>query len=53
MYLISVSPDDVVSSEYADRLKGLAESHIITKYTMQVILIQKPDPIHTILANKI
>lgn len=39
----------MVPSQDADGLQGLAQAHVVTQDTMQLVLIQEGQPVHSIL----
>lgn len=45
-------PEVVVSSKNADGLKGFTQAHVITQDSMQLVLIQEGQPVHSILAQR-
>lgn len=42
-------PEEVVSCQDADGLKGLPKTHVITQYAMQLVLVEEGEPVHSIL----
>ena len=47
--LVFLLPPVVVASYDTDGLQGLAQSHVITQYTMKIVLVQESQPVYTIL----
>lgn len=45
-------PEVVVSSENTDGLEGFTQTHVITQDSMQLVLIQEGQPVHSILVQR-
>lgn len=49
MWSCSSVPEVVVPSQDADGLQGLAQAHVITENTVELVLVQEGQPVHSVL----
>lgn len=52
MQLLCDVPEEMITSQNADGLQGFTQTHIITQNPMELVLVQKRQPVHTILQKK-
>lgn len=52
MKLIWGVPEEMITSQNTDGLQGFTQTHIITQDPMKLVLVQKCQPVHTILQKR-